>query len=215
MEGAVLYMVNHGLSTAGMFMCIGIMYERYHTKDMEVVGGLMQRMPVWAVFMVFFAMASLALPGLNGFVSEFLCLMGVYTADFGMKTGYQGILGPAYAFLAALALVLGALYVLRMLQKFVFGPLREPQGDGHGHHGDHGHGGHAVRDLNAREIVAMAPLAAGCLVIGLWPSPMLRAIEPAAANVVAPYVRIVEREAAKAPQTTAQAAPAAAEGAAQ
>jgi NADH-quinone oxidoreductase subunit M len=206
MEGAVLYMVNHGLSTAGMFMCIGIMYERYHTKDMEAVGGLMQRMPVWSVFMVFFAMASLALPGLNGFVSEFLCLMGVYTADHGMKTGYQGILGPAYAFLAALALVLGALYVLRMLQKFVFGPLREPHGEGHGHHGGgHGHGGHAVRDLNAREALAMAPLAAGCLVLGLWPSPVLRAIEPAAANVVAPYVRLIERDAAMKPAAGAQA----------
>jgi NADH-quinone oxidoreductase subunit M len=206
MEGAVLYMVNHGLSTAGMFMCIGIMYERYHTKDMEAVGGLMQRMPVWSVFMVFFAMASLALPGLNGFVSEFLCLMGVYTADHGMKTGYQGILGPAYAFLAALALVLGALYVLRMLQKFVFGPLREPHGEGHGHHGGgHGHGGHAVRDLNAREALAMAPLAAGCLVLGLWPSPVLRAIEPAAANVVAPYVRLIERDAAMKPAAGAPA----------
>jgi NADH-quinone oxidoreductase subunit M len=211
MEGAVLYMVNHGLSTAGMFMCIGIMYERYHTKDMEAVGGLMQRMPVWSVFMVFFAMASLALPGLNGFVSEFLCLMGVYTADHGMKTGYQGILGPAYAFLAALALVLGALYVLRMLQKFVFGPLREPHGEGHGHHGDaHGHGGHSVRDLNAREALAMAPLAAGCLVLGLWPSPVLRAIEPAAANVVAPYVRLIERDAAMKP-TAGAPAPRAAE----
>lgn len=194
MEGAVLYMINHGLSTAGMFMCIGIMYERYHTKDMEVVGGLMQRMPVWSVFMVFFAMASLALPGLNGFVSEFLCLMGVYTADHGVKTGFPGILGPTYAFLAALALILGALYVLRMLQRFVFGPLREPQ-DAHGAHA-HGHAaghGHAAHDLNLREVVAMAPLAIGCVVIGLWPKPLLDSIEPAAAKVVAPYVALIER----------------------
>jgi NADH-quinone oxidoreductase subunit M len=194
-------MVNHGLSTAGMFMCIGIMYERYHTKDMEVVGGLMQRMPVWAAFMVFFAMASLALPGLNGFVSEFLCLMGVYTADFGMKTGYQGVLGPAYAFLAALALVLGALYVLRMLQKFVFGPLREPHGDGHA-----GHGHAAATDLSFREVLAMSPLALGCLVIGLWPSPLLRAIEPASASVVKPYVTLIERDAAAAKAAATAAA---------
>ena len=209
MEGSILYMVNHGLSTAGMFMCIGIMYERYHTKDMEVVGGLMQRMPVWSVFMVFFAMASLALPGLNGFVSEFLCLMGIYTSDAAVKTGYPGILGPAYAFLAALALILGALYVLRMLQKFVFGPLREP---GHGSHGDHGHhgnhGAHAIRDLNAREFIAMAPLAIGCIVIGLWPTPILKAIEPAAAGIVAPYVKLIERDAAAKPAKAADAAPA-------
>jgi len=222
MEGAVLYMVNHGLSTAGMFMCIGIMYERYHTKDMEVVGGLMQRMPVWSVFMVFFAMASLALPGLNGFVSEFLCLMGIFTADSGVMTGFPGILGPAYAFLAALALVLGALYVLRMLQKFVFGPLREPHGDGHGHHGhDHHASGHqasghqVVKDVNGREVLAMLPLAVGCIVIGIWPSPILRAVEPAAANIVAPYVKLIERDAAMAAPKTALATPAAAEGAAQ
>lgn len=220
MEGAVLYMVNHGLSTAGMFMCIGIMYERYHTKDMEVVGGLMQRMPVWSVFMVFFAMASLALPGLNGFVSEFLCLMGVYTADHGVKTGFPGILGPTYAFLAALALVLGALYVLRMLQRFVFGPLREPQ-DAHHGHGSHAGHGHSM-DLNLREVVAMAPLAIGCLVIGLWPKPFLAAIEPASAKVVAPYVALIERGAtAEKPASglagalTPTAAPAAAGEAAQ
>ena len=110
-----------------MFMCIGIMYERYHTKDMDVVGGLMQRMPVWSVFMVLFAMASLALPGLNGFVSEFLCLMGVYTADASMRTGFPGVLGPWYALLAGTALVLGALYILRMLQKFVFGRSASPR----------------------------------------------------------------------------------------
>lgn len=196
MEGAILYMVNHGLSTAGMFMCIGIMYERYHTKDMEVVGGLMQRMPVWSVFMVFFAMASLALPGLNGFVSEFLCLMGVYTADHGVKTGFPGILGPTYAFLAALALILGALYVLRMLQRFVFGPLREPHdaqhppgGEAHGAHGHHA----VAHDLNLREVAAMAPLAIACIVIGIWPKPLLDTIEPAAAKVVAPYVELIQR----------------------
>jgi NADH-quinone oxidoreductase subunit M len=205
MEGGILYMVNHGLSTAGMFMCIGIMYERYHTKDMEVVGGLMQRMPIWSVFMVFFAMASLALPGLNGFVSEFLCLLGIYTADAGMKTGFPGILGPTYAFLAALALVLGALYVLRMLQKFVFGPLREPSHGhgGHDSHGAHGHGnhaGHAIQDVNFREILAMAPLAIACVVIGIWPTPILNAIEPCAANVVAPYVKLIERDLANTPR---------------
>ena len=144
--------------------------------------------------MVFFAMASLALPGLNGFVSEFLCLMGVYTADHGVKTGFPGILGPTYAFLAALALILGALYVLRMLQRFVFGPLREPQDAHHGHGSHGGHGDHgASKDLNMREVIAMAPLAIGCIVIGLWPKPFLAAIEPASAKAVAPYVALIER----------------------
>lgn len=210
MEGSMLYMVNHGLSTAGMFMCIGIMYERYHTKDMESVGGLMRRMPVWAVFMVFFAMASLALPGLNGFVSEFLCLLGIFTADAGVKTGYPGLLGPGYAVLAGISMVLAALYILRMLQKFVFGPLREPA-QVHGHGGGHGSGhgsGHPahseIKDLNGREIVAMLPLALACLVIGVYPKPLLTAIEPVAQGVLKPYAAIVEREAAKrAPLRTA------------
>ncbi|MBL9141275.1 MAG: NADH-quinone oxidoreductase subunit M, partial [Phycisphaerae bacterium] len=106
MQGGLLYMVNHGLSTAGLFMCIGIMYERYHTKDMDKIGGLVKRMPVWACFMVFFAMASLALPGLNGFVSEFLCLFGAFTSDHSVRTGFEGLLGPTYSVLAAISMVL-------------------------------------------------------------------------------------------------------------
>ncbi|MFO0963332.1 MAG: NADH-quinone oxidoreductase subunit M [Phycisphaerales bacterium] len=214
MEGSLLYMVNHGLSTAGMFMCIGIMYERYHTKDLDTVGGLMKRMPIWAVFMVFFAMASLALPGLNGFVSEFLCLLGVYSSEAHAGTGYPGILGPGYALLAASALVLGALYILRMLQKFVFGPLREPGhgGHGHGHHAHDQHGHAEIRDLNGREILAMLPLAAACIVIGVYPKPLLHALEPAAAGVLQPYQALLQRDlpGPKAAQS-GQAAPAAAE----
>ena len=214
MEGGILYMVNHGLSTAGMFMCIGIMYERYHTKDMELVGGLMQRMPIWSVFMVLFAMASLALPGLNGFVSEFLCLLGIFTADRGTGTGFPGILGPAYAVLAGLALILGALYILRMLQKFVFGPLREPAQHGNDHHAanhhdHHGHHGHEIRDLNGREVLSMLPLAAGCVVIGLWPQPILDAIKPVARDVVAPYTALIERSQRDGAATAAALAPAA------
>lgn len=204
MQGSLLYMVNHGLSTAGMFMCIGIMYERYHTKDMEKVGGLVKRMPVWACFMVFFAMASLALPGLNGFVSEFLCLMGAFTSDHSVRTGFEGLLGPVYAALAAISMVLAALYILRMLQKFVFGPLREPR-DAH-----HGQDPNRRWDLNGREILAMAPLAALCLAIGLYPKPILTALEPAAQNVLRPYAAIIARDnAAPHPAPPAAAAPAA------
>jgi NADH-quinone oxidoreductase subunit M len=173
----------------------------------------MQRMPVWSVFMVLFAMASLALPGLNGFVSEFLCLLGIFTADRGTGTGFPGVLGPAYAVLAGLALVLGALYILRMLQKFVFGPLREPAQHGNDHHaGNHGHHGHhgaGIRDLNGREVLSMLPLAAGCVVIGLWPQPILDAIKPVARDVVAPYTALIERSQRDGAATAAALAPAA------
>ena len=79
--GSVMYMINHGLSTGALFLCIGMIYERYHTRSMKELGGLAARMPVWATFMVFFAMASVGLPGLNGFVSEFMCLLGTFQAS--------------------------------------------------------------------------------------------------------------------------------------
>jgi NADH-quinone oxidoreductase subunit M len=201
MEGSLLYMVNHGLSTAGLFMCIGIMYERYHTKDMEVVGGLAKRMPIWACFMVFFAMASLALPGLNGFISEFLCLFGAFTSEHSVRTGFEGLLGPTYSFLAAISMVLAALYILRMLQKLVFGPLREPHGAGHAHDP------HVKHDLSGREILAMAPIAVACLAIGLYPKPLLTAIEPAAQNVLRPYSAIIERHHREASRSTDNVVP--------
>jgi NADH-quinone oxidoreductase subunit M len=201
--GSVMYMINHGLSTGALFLCIGMIYERYHTKDMDQLGGLFKRMPVWSFFMVFFTLASLGLPGLNGFIGEFLCLMGAYTAEPGAATGYPGLLGPWWALVAGLGLVLAAMYLLIMLGKLVWGPLREPNGHGHGHgrggaHGaDHGHGAsHASElptDLNAREIGILVPLAVLCLAIGFYPKPMLEVISPSVDKVLAAYPKHVER----------------------
>jgi len=101
LQGSILYMINHGLSTGALFLCIGMIYERYHTKDMDQLGGLFKRMPVWSFFMVFFTLASLGLPGLNGFIGEFLCLMGCFTAEAKSVGGYPGLLGPWYALVAA------------------------------------------------------------------------------------------------------------------
>lgn len=186
-EGSVMYMVNHGLSTGALFLCIGMIYERYHTKDMEEIGGLARRMPVWAVFMVFFTLTSVGLPGLNGFVGEFLCLFGAYTASHDAATGYPGVLGPWFALIAAVGLILGAMYLLIMLGKVVWGPLREPDAHGHG----------PVKDLGFREIAILTPLAIACLWIGLQPSPMLRAIVPSARIVISGYPAAVERHRAE------------------
>jgi NADH-quinone oxidoreductase subunit M len=215
--GSVMYMINHGLSTGALFLCIGMIYERYHTKDMDQLGGLFKRMPVWSFFMVFFTLASLGLPGLNGFIGEFLCLMGAYTAEPGAMTGYPGLLGPWWALVAGLGLVLAAMYLLIMLGKLVWGPLREPNAHGHGnahghahghahahghghgdgHGADHGHGAaHASdlpADLNAREIGILVPLAVLCLAIGFYPKPMLDAISPSVDKVLAAYPKHVER----------------------
>jgi NADH-quinone oxidoreductase subunit M len=201
-SGSVLYMINHGLSTGALFLMIGMIYERYHTRSMKELGGLASKMPIWATFMVFFAMASVGLPGLNGFVSEFLCLLGAFQASnaWGGATGMDasghldsglwgsgglgfqpgatsGPLGPWFAAIAATGMIVAAMYLLYMVGKVVFGPLVEPAG--HGHHGpEDNHEAHLPRDLTGREIGVLIPLAALCIFLGVYPKPVLDAIQP-------------------------------------
>jgi len=175
-SGSVLYMINHGLSTGALFLCIGMIYERYHTRSMDELGGLAARMPVWAFFMVFFTLASVGLPGLNGFVSEFLTMLGAFQASeaWGPLPGATpGALGPIYGALAATGVIIAAIYLLYMVGRIVFGPLKEP--DDHGHHD-----GDAKRlppDLNLREILILSPLAVLCLALGFYPAPVLHTLE--------------------------------------
>lgn len=200
LSGSIMYMINHGLSTGALFLMIGMIYERYHTRDMRQLGGLAKRMPIWATFMVIFTMASVGLPGTNGFVSEFMCLLGAFQAGgsnwFGWASSTNlpagatwGELGPWFAFFAGIGMIVTAMYLLYMLGKVVWGPLTLPAGHGHGHghgHGDdaHGHGPLPV-DLNRREIALLVPLAALCIGIGFYPSSMLRTLEAPTRNVVA------------------------------
>ncbi|MFG0304684.1 MAG: NuoM family protein [Phycisphaerales bacterium JB040] len=172
--GSVLYMLSHGLSTGGLFLMIGMMYERYHTRDMNQVGGLASRMPIWASFMVFFAMASVGLPGLNGFPSELLCLIGTFQSDADLIAAGQvgasgGTLGVWYAVAAGTGMVIAAIYLLFMVGRICFGEYREPRGH-------HAHD-ELPTDLNAREIGLLIPLAAGCLLFGLYPKLLTDAIE--------------------------------------
>jgi NADH-quinone oxidoreductase subunit M len=179
LQGSVLYMINHGLSTGALFFLIGMMYERYHTRDMGVVGGLASKMPVWSSFMVFFVLASVGLPGLNGFISEFLCLIGTFTA--GGSGAYPGVLGPWFAAIAAIGMVFAAMYLLIMVGKIVFGPLREPAG----HHCD------LPADLTVREIVVLAPLAIACVWIGVQPDIIMDSMSGAILETLAVYPDIV------------------------
>jgi len=168
--GSILYMINHGLSTGALFLCIGMIYERYHTRDMDELGGLASKMPVWAFFMVFFSLASVGLPGLNGFVSEFMCMLGAFQAGAAWGPGGTGgVLGPWFAAFAATGMVVGAMYILYMVGKVVFGPLTEPRG----------HHPHETlpTDLNLREITVLTPLAVACLVLGVYPTPVIRSLE--------------------------------------
>jgi len=155
-SGGVLQMINHGLSTGALFCIVGMFYERYHTRQLSDLGGLANRMPLLAVAMVFTSFASIGLPGLNGFVGEVLSLMGMFRRD------------PLLAVIGASGVVLGAWYLLGVLQKAFFGPLQEPD---HGHHGP-------IPDLNAREVITLAPLLTLCLWLGVFPQPVLDLIRP-------------------------------------
>jgi len=168
-QGAVMYMLSHGLSTGALFFLIGMIYERYHTRDMNELGGLAKTMPVWSFFMVFFVLASVGLPGLNGFISEFLCLIGAFTASAD-NAAYPGLLGPWYAAFAALGMILAAMYLLIMVGKVVFGPTKEPKVSHEG--------GHSLpRDLTFREICVLLPLAFFCVYMGFQPGPFTDAMQ--------------------------------------
>ncbi len=192
-SGSILYMINHGLSTGALFLLIGMMYERYHTRSLKEIGGLAHVMPVWASFMVFFAMASVGLPGLNGFISELFCMLGTFQASgLHWKTGVGlevlpgatwGELGPWFALAAGSGVIITAMYLLYMLGKIVWGPLMEPGGHDHGlaHGAAHPAGSESQptlpKDLSRREISILLPLAILCLVLGVYPTPILRVLE--------------------------------------
>lgn len=174
MQGGVLQMVNHGLSTGGLFAVIGMIYERYHTREIEAFSGLTTRLPKLAVCLLIFTLSSIGLPGMNGFAGEFLSLLGMFQ---------RGWSGPALentdqlrniAVLAVSGVVLNAWYMLWLVKRTFFGPLREPDGDGHGHaaHGSHADA-HAPRDLTGREFAALAPLIVFIFWIGVHPQPFL------------------------------------------
>lgn len=165
--GGVLQMINHGLSTGALFCLVGMFYERYHTRQLSELGGLATRLPRLGVLMVFTVFASIGLPGLNGFVGEVLALAGMFKVDM------------LYSALGALGVVLGAWYLLGVLQKAFFGPVQLP----------HAHGAHEddVPDLNAREILTLAPLAAMCLYLGLFPQTLIELIRPDVEGVTYVY----------------------------
>ena len=170
-QGSVLYMINHGLSTGALFLVIGMIYDRYHTRDINQLSGLAARMPIMAFFFVLFAMSSIGLPGLNGFTSEFLTIQGAFVS----KT-----LGIKYGVFAALGVILGAVYMLLMTARVIWGPLKTPDLG-------HGHGDHAVPgDLNRREIAILVPIALAIVALGVMPNAILKTILPAVQLVQQP-----------------------------
>ena len=153
LSGSVLYMVNHGISTGALFLLVGMIYERYHTRDINELGGLARRMPILAFFLIVFVLSSIGLPGLNGFVSEFTVLLAAYNSE---------VLGRPFGVLGATGILLGAVYMLYMAGKVLFGPIREPAGTPDLSAG-------LTPDLTRREVAILAPLAAVVVVLGVAP----------------------------------------------
>ena len=153
-EGAVYQMLNHGLSTGALFLLVGVIYERRHTRMIDSFGGLTKVMPVYAVVFMIVTLSSIGLPPLNGFVGEFLILLGAFKAN------------ALWAVLASTGVVLGAIYMLWMYQRVFFGPVRHAENEG-------------LKDLNLREVVVFLPILVMIIAMGVYPKPFLSRMEPA------------------------------------
>jgi len=152
LQGGILQMINHGLSTGALFLIVGMIYERRHTRLIAEFGGLARPMPVFATFFMIVTLSSIGLPGLNGFVGEFLVLVGTFLSN------------RVYAILAATGVILAAVYMLWMYQRVMFGPCDKPENQ-------------KLPDLNAREIAVLVPIVAFIFLIGVYPRPFLKKTE--------------------------------------
>lgn len=143
-QGSIYQMLNHGISTGSLFLIVGMIYERRHTRMISDFGGISKVMPVFAAFFMIVTLSSIGLPGTNGFVGEFLILLGAFQANI------------VYGVLAAAGVILGAAYMLWMFQRVMFGKLTNPKNEG-------------LKDLNAREIITLIPMVALIFLMGIYP----------------------------------------------
>jgi NADH-quinone oxidoreductase subunit M len=147
-EGALIQMISHGFVSGALFLCVGVLYDRLHSRNIADYGGVVNRMPVFASFMMLFSMANAGLPGTSGFVGEFLVILGAFQANFWI------------AFLAATTLIFGAAYSLWMYKRVIFGAVRNAAVE-------------KLDDANRREVLFLALLAIAVLAVGVWPAPLL------------------------------------------
>ena len=188
-DGGVLQMINHGLSTGGLFALVGMLYERYHTREIKAYGGLARRLPVLSFFMLLMTLSSIGLPGMNGFAGELLILVGMF-----QRAWAQTVSGPVVAYraisvLAVFGVVLGAWYMLWLYQRVFFGPLREPVPEHPGKDGE------PIRDLSTREVASLIPLVLLIFWIGLQPSFFLERMEPTLDRLTIGAMRTADNEA--------------------
>lgn len=156
-EGAMVQMISHGFISGAMFLMIGVLYDRMHTREIGAYGGVVHTMPIFAAFAVFFSMANAGLPGTSGFVGEFMVIIASFQANFW------------YAFLGALTLILGAAYTLWMVKRVFYGEIANESV-------------RALCDINMREFTIMAVLAIAVLALGLWPAPVVDVMHATVAN---------------------------------
>ena len=158
-EGAMIQMISHGFISGAMFLMIGVLYDRMHTRQIDAYGGVVHTMPVFAAFAVFFAMSNAGLPGTSGFVGEFMVILASFKANFW------------YAFLAATTLILGAAYTLWMVKRVFYGEVANDNV-------------RKLNDLNAREFAIMSILAIAVLALGLWPAPVTDVLHASVENLL-------------------------------
>jgi NADH-quinone oxidoreductase subunit M len=171
-DGAVLQMINHGLSTGALFLLVGMLYDRRHTRSIADFGGVAKVMPMFAAFFLVVLLSSIGLPGLNGFIGEFLVLLGAFQAL------------PTFAVIAALGVILAAVYMLWMYQRVMFGEVI---------HAENLH----LRDLNLREVVVLVPIVVAIVWIGMYPQPFLKRMEASTRAIVERIVTVAQVRAAQ------------------
>jgi NADH-quinone oxidoreductase subunit M len=159
-EGGMVQMISHGFISGALFLCVGVLYDRIHSRQIADYGGVINTMPWFGAFVVFFAMANAGLPGTSGFVGEFMVILSAFRADFW------------FAFLAATTLILAAAFTLWMVKRVIFGEVKSDKVA-------------KLNDLNGREALNLGVLAAATLVIGIWPAPLIQVMEPTIENLVA------------------------------
>jgi NADH-quinone oxidoreductase subunit M len=158
-QGALMIMINHGISTGALFLLIGMIYERRHTREIAAYGGIARVVPMFAAMLTFVSLSSIGLPGTNGFVGEFLVLLGSFQTT------------PYLAMLATLGVIFAAAYLLWAIQRILFNPLDRAENE-------------HIPDLNARELATMIPLIAVIIWLGVYPAPVLRRMEASAEQLV-------------------------------
>ncbi len=160
MEGGMVQMISHGFISGALFLCVGVLYDRVHSREIADYGGVVNTMPVFAAFMVLFALANSGLPGTSGFIGEFMVIIASFKANFW------------FAFLAATTLILGAAYSLWLVKRVVFGAVGNEQVA-------------ALKDLNGREALILGSLAFAVLLLGLWPAPLVETMHATIQNLIA------------------------------